>query len=142
MIAGATKEDRRTYPRASAILVTRVAAATLSAMAIVAFQSEFLPFFQPLFVGDRAFWPAIYYGYWILTACVTLVVLVADPAVRRQSFPVLIVCLLMMALIFLHPFDWVAKNFVVTLMLLICITVLIAGSAPSLLLKLSATVTA
>jgi hypothetical protein len=142
MIAGATNDDRRTYSRASAILVIRVAAATLSAMAIVAFQSEFLPFFQPLFVSDRGFWPAIYYGYWILTVCVTLAVLVADPAVRRQSFPILIVCLLMMALTFLHPFDWVAKNLVVTLMLLICITVLTAGSAPSLLLKLSATVTA
>ncbi len=142
MIAGATNDDRRTYSRASAILVIRVAAATLSAMAIVAFQSEFLPFFQPLFVSDRVFWPAIYYGYWILTVCVTFAVLVADPAVRRQSFPILIVCSLMMALTFLHPFDWVAKNLVVTLMLLICITVLIAGSAPSLLLKLSATVTA
>jgi O-Antigen ligase len=142
MIAGATNDDRRTYSRASAILVIRVAAATLSAMAIVAFQSEFLPFFQPLFVSDRVFWPAIYYGYWMLTVCVTFAVLVVDPAVRRQSFPILIVCLLMMALTLLHPFDWVAKNLVVTLMLLICITVLIAGSAPSLLLKLSATVTA
>src|SRR3954469_16450564 len=142
MIAGATNEDRRTHFRASAILVMRVAAATLSAIAIVAFQSEFLPFFQPLFVGDPVFWPAIYYGYWILTIGVTITVLVVDPAVRRQSFPILIVCLLMMALTFLHPFDWVAKNFVVTLMLLICVTVLILGSTPSLLLKLSATVTA
>ena len=142
MIAGATNDDRRTYFRASAILVIRVAAATLSAMAIVAFQSEFLPFFQSLFVGDRIFWPAIYYGYWILTVCVTIAVLVADPAVRRQSFPILIVCLLTMALTLLHPFDGVAKNLVVAMMLLICITVLILGSTPSLLLKLSATVTA
>jgi O-Antigen ligase len=142
MIAGATNDDRRIYSRAPAILVIRVAAATLSAMAIVAFQSEFLPFFQPLFVSDRVFWPAVYYGYWILTVCVTIAVLVADPAVRRQSFPILIVCLLTAALTFLHPFDWVAKNLVVAMMLLICITVLILGSTPSLLLKLSATVTA
>jgi hypothetical protein len=142
MIAGATNDDRRTDFRASAILVIRVAAATLSAMAIVAFQSEFLPFFQTLFASDRVFWPAIYYGYWILTLCVTIAVLVADPAVRRQSFPILIVCLLTMALTLLHPFDWVAKNLVVAMMLLICITVLVLGSMPSLLLKLSATVTA
>jgi hypothetical protein len=142
MIADATNADRRTHFRVSAILVIRVAAATLSAMAIVAFQSEFLPFFQPLFAGDRVFWPTIYYGYWFLTVCVTIAVLVADPALRRQSFPILIVCLLTAALTLLHPFDWVAKNLVVAMMLLICITVLIAGSTPSLLLKLSATVTA
>src|ERR1700738_3053257 len=142
MIAGATNDDRRTHFRASAILVIRVAAATLSAIAIVAFQSEFLPFFQPLFVSDRVFWPAIYYGYWILTVCVTIAVLVADPAARRQSFPILMVCLLTTALTILHPFDWVAKNLVVAMMLLICITVLILGSTPSLLLRLSATVTA
>jgi hypothetical protein len=142
MIAGATSDDRRTYSRASEILVIRIAAATLSAMAIVAFQSEFLPFFQPLIASDRVFWPAIYYGYWILTVCVTLAVLVADPAVRRQSLPILIVCLLTVALTFLHPVDWVAKNLVVAMMLLICVTVLILGSTPSLLLKLSATVTA
>jgi hypothetical protein len=142
MIADATNDDHRTYPWAPAILVIRIAAATLSAVAIVAFQSEFLPFFQPLLASDQVFWPAIYYAYWILTVGVTIAVLIADPAVRRQSFPILIVCSLTMALTLLHPFDWVAKNLVVTMMLLICITVLILGSTPSLLLKLSATVTA
>ncbi|MEA2818173.1 MAG: hypothetical protein QOJ86_177 [Bradyrhizobium sp.] len=142
MIVGATNDDCRTYSRATAILLIRIAAATLSAVAIVAFQSEFLPFFQPLFASDRVVWPAIYYGYWILTVGVTIAILVADPAVRRQSFPILIVCLLTIALTLLHPFDWVAKNLVITMMLIICITVLILGSTPSLLLKLSATVTA
>jgi hypothetical protein len=68
--------------------------------------------------------------------------LAVDLAVRRQIFPILIVCLLTTVLTLLHPFDGVAKNLVVGMMLLICITVLILGSSPSLLIKLSATVTA
>jgi len=141
MTADVRDDDRRIQLGNSAIMVIRAAAATLSAVAIIAFQSEFLGFFHPLLAGDQLLWPAIYYGYWTLTVCFTVAVLVTDPAVRRQSLPVLLVCLLMIALTFIHPLDWMAKNLVVAMMLLICVTVLILGSAPLLLLRLSAAVT-
>src|SRR4051794_24128201 len=94
MTSDAGTGDHRTRRRPSASEVIRVVAATLSAIAIVGFQSSFLPFFQALFVGDRVFWPVIFYGYWILAAGVAAAILILNSTVRRQSLPILLVCIL------------------------------------------------
>ena len=120
---------------------TQASGAVLGAIAIVAFQSGFLPFFQPLFADDRLSWPFVYYGYWILTVIVAALTILINPTVRRESIPVILVCGLTAALTS-HRLDPIAKNLIVAMMLMVCVTVLMLGSMPLLLLRFSASVTA
>lgn len=64
------------------------------------------------------------------------------PAKRRQSLPILFIGFLAIALTFLHPLDWVGKNLIAAMIMLICVTVLTLGSSFLLLLRFSASVTA
>jgi hypothetical protein len=142
MTIDANVNDRQIRRRAPAKDTIQAIAATLSAIAIIAFQSAFLPFFQPLFASDRLVWPTVYYGYWFLTLSTALIIFFRDPTVRRQSLPVVLVCALTVASAFLHPLDWVSKNLIVAMLLLTCVTVLTLGSASLFPFRLSASVTA
>jgi hypothetical protein len=142
MAADANPADHWMSPQSHARQMIRAIAAALAATAIVAFQSGFLAFFQPLFADDPPLWRTIYYGYWGLTLAVALIVFCTDPVVRRQSVPVVVICPLIAALAFLHPLDWVSKNLIVAMLLLPCVIILTAGSATLHLMRLSASVTA
>lgn len=119
----------------------RLTAATLSSLFIIAFQLQLLPFFSPLFVADRLFWPIIYYGYWSLVIGLTLVILVTERSILRRTLPVLAVCALAAGLIFTHPIDGISKNFLVAMIFVACASALAIASAPFALLRFSASVT-
>lgn len=108
---------------------------------VVAFQLQMVPFFAPLFVEDRLLWPAIFYGTWAFVIGVALVLLVLQSSVRRQSLSVLAVCASAMLLTFIHPVDGAAKNFLVALAFVACVSVLANASAPFALLRFSAAAT-
>lgn len=114
----------------------------LCAILIVSFQLGLLPLFQPLFVDDEAIWPLFHYGFWTLTLAVTGATLVVNPDVFRRSMPVLAFCALCLGLTALHPFDHVAKNYIVAVVLTASVVVLARASGPVSLLRFSATVTA
>ena len=116
-------------------------AAALGSLFVVAFQLQMVPFFAPLFVEDRLLWPAVFYGIWAFVIGVTLVLLVLQGSVRRQSLPVLAVCASAMLLTLIHPMDGVAKNFLVALAFVACVSVLANASAPFALLRFSAAAT-
>ena len=118
-----------------------IASATFSAILIVAFQLGLLPFFQPLF-SESAVWRLIYYGFWGSALLVAALVFLTNADARRKSIPTLLVCGFSLSLLFLHPVDQVAKNYIVAVVLTACIVVTALGSAPLLLLRFSASVTA
>jgi len=117
-------------------------AATLGSVFVIAFQLQLLPFFSPLFVDDRLFWPVIYYGVWSLVIGLTLVILAAQRPVLHRSLPVLVVCALAVGLTLIHPIDGISKNFLVATIFVACGTVLAIASAPLALLRFSASATA
>jgi hypothetical protein len=116
-------------------------AAALGSLFVVAFQLQMVPFFAPLFVEDRLLWPLVFYGTWAFVIGITLVLLVRQAAVRRQSLPVLVVCAAAMLLTLIHPIDGVAKNFLVAVAFVACVSVLASASAPFALLRFSAAAT-
>ncbi len=116
-------------------------AAALGSLFVVAFQLQLVPFFAHLFVEDRSLWPVVFYGIWAFVIGVTLVLLVLQGSVRRQSLPVLAVCASATLLTLIHPIDGVAKNFFIALTFVACISVLALASAPLALLRFSATAT-
>lgn len=107
----------------------------------MAFQLQLVPFFAHLFVEDRSLWPIVFYGIWAFVIGVTLALLVLQGSVRRQSLPVLAVCVSAMLLALIHPIDGIAKNFFAAVTFVACIGVLAIASAPFALLRFSATAT-
>jgi hypothetical protein len=119
----------------------RLTAVTLTAILIVAFQLQLLPFFSSLFVNNRLFWPIIYYGYWSLVIGLTLVILATQRSIFHRSLPILVVCAFAAGLILIHPLDSISRNFLVAMILVACATVLAIASAPMALLMFSASAT-
>jgi hypothetical protein len=123
------------------VRILRPTAAALGALFVVAFQLQLVPFFSHLFVDDRVFWPVVFYGLWALAIGITMVLLIMQSSVRRQSLPMLAVCASAMLLTLIHPMDSVAKNFLVAVTFVACVGVLAIASAPFALLRFSASVT-
>src|SRR6266404_1961168 len=117
-------------------------AAALSSFFVIAFQLQLLPFFSPLFVDDRLFWPIIYYSVWFLVIGLTLVILATQRPILHRTFPVLVVCAFAAGLTLIHPIYGISKNFLVATIFLACATVLAIASAPFALLRFSASATA
>ena len=116
-------------------------AATLGSLLVVAFQLQLLPYFSPLFVHNRPFWPIIYYGFWFVAIGVTLIILASQRSILRRSFPVLAVSAFAAGLTLTHPIDAISKNLVFAMIFVPCATVLGIASAPFALLRFSASVT-
>ena len=119
----------------------QLTAAAFGSFFVIAFQLQLLPFFSPLFVDDRLFWPVIYYGVWSFVIGLTLVILATQRPVLHRSLPVLVVCALAAGLTLIHPIDAIAKNFLVATIFVVCATVLAIASAPLALLRFSASAT-
>ena len=119
----------------------RWAAATFGCFFIVAFQLQLLPFFSPIFINNRPFWPIIYYGCGCLMVGLTLIVLATRKPILHRSLPVLLVCAVSASLILLHPIDNISKNYLVATVFMACSFVLAIAAAPFALLKLSASAT-
>ncbi|WP_029583537.1 O-antigen ligase family protein [Bradyrhizobium sp. URHD0069] len=119
----------------------QLTAATLGSFFVIAFQLQLLPFFSPLFVDDRLFWPTIYYGTWSLVIGLTLVILATQRPVLHRSLPVLVVCAFAAGLTLSHPIDSISKNFLVATIFVACAAVLAIASAPLALLRFSASAT-
>jgi hypothetical protein len=119
----------------------RLTAATLASLFVVAFQLQLLPFFLPLFIDDRIFWPVVYYGCGSFTAVITLAILATQRSILRQSVPILAVCAFAIGLTLTHPLDGISKNLIVAMIFVACATVLAIASAPFALLRFSASAT-
>lgn len=116
-------------------------AAAFSLVLIAAFQLQLLPFFSSWFVTNKTVWPIVYYSFWALIVAVTGASLLL-PGVLRRSLPVIVLGAVLMALALLHPVDVIAKNSFVSMVFLICVTVLAIASGPVLILRFAAAATA
>lgn len=117
-------------------------AALFAATLIVAFQSQILPFFEPLLISGGNIWRITYYGFWGFAALCAMLLVIQFAWIRTAIAPTVLVCLYAFALVALHPLDPVAKNFVVAIFLVLCLTVLIALLPWQTVARFSATVTA
>jgi hypothetical protein len=116
-------------------------AAVLGSLFVVAFQLQLLPFFSPLLINERLFWPIIYYGCGSLVTGLTLIILATQETILHRSLPVLVVCAVAAGLILIHPIDNISKNFFVATVFVACAFVLAIASAPFALLRFSASAT-
>ena len=64
----------------------QLTAAAFGSFFVIAFQLQLLPFFSPLFVDDRLFWPVIYYGVWSFVIGLTLVILANKGQFCTEAF--------------------------------------------------------
>jgi hypothetical protein len=122
-------------------VASRLTAAAIGSVFVVAFQLQLLPFFSPLFVADRLFWPIVYYGCWSLAIGLTLAILATQRSIFRRSLPILAVCAFAAGLTLTHPIDTISKNFFVAIIFVACASVLSIASAPLALLRFSASAT-
>ena len=116
-------------------------AIAFSLVLIVAFQLQLLPFFSSWLVTNKTVWPIVYYSFWVLIVTVTGASLLL-PGVLRRSMPVIVLGSVLMALALLHPIDVIAKNSFVSMVFLICVTILAIASGPVLILRFAAAATA
>jgi hypothetical protein len=118
------------------------AAAAVAAVTIVTYQSWFMPFFQPFFVGRVGFARLVFYALYGSLVLTSAAVLVTRPRLWRPIMPLAIAASFSLAATFLHPIGLVTRAYIIAMMMGGTVIVLMLASAPMALLKLSAAVTA
>ena len=116
-------------------------AAAAGAMSLVSYQTWFLPYFQTFFAGRE--WSArpVFYALYGSILAVSAAVLVVRPDVRRKILPFAIAAAVGIAAVALHPVGLVGRAYIIAVALGGATMVLMLGSAPLALLRLSAAVT-
>jgi hypothetical protein len=117
------------------------AAGAIVAVTIVLYQAWLMPFFQPFFAGREAFARVVFYalyGSLLLTAAM-LFGTRAD--IRRKVLPLAAVSAVIVAATALHPIGMVTRDYIIAIGMGGAAVVLMQGSAPAAVLRLSAAVT-
>ncbi|MDX8513976.1 hypothetical protein [Mesorhizobium captivum] len=122
-------------------ILTNISAG-LCAFTIVVFQSWFMPYFLPFFTERDGFARLVFHALYGGVLIVSIAVLAARRDVRSAVLPLAIAAAMAVAPVALHPVGIVAKCYLVTLFLGGAAIVLMLASAPSTVLRLSASVTA
>ena len=111
------------------------------AITIVLYQAWLMPFFQPFFAGREALARVVFYalyGSLLLTAAI-LFGTRAD--IRRTVMPLAVVSAAIVAATALHPIGMVTRDYIIAIGMGGAAVVLMQGSAPAAVLRLSAAVT-
>jgi len=126
----------------SAVLTIPKLAAAIGAISLVAYQTWFMPFFQTFFAGREWLARPVFYALYGSILVISAVVLVVRPDVRRKILPFAIAAAIGIAAVALHPIGLVARAYIIALVLGGTTMVLMLGSAPVAMLRLSAAITA
>lgn len=116
--------------------------AGICAFTIVIFQSWFMPYFLPFFTGRDEFARLVFHALYGGVLTVSIAVLSTRRDVRSAIIPLAIAAAMALAPVALHPVGIVAKCYLITLFLGGAAIVLMLASAPAIVLRLSASVTA
>ena len=141
MTRGTLPFERQTPASKNSSSAVTVLAAIFGSVLIVAFQTGFLPFFSSLFVNSAA-WPPLYYGFWLCSITLALIIFATRADIRRDVAPIGIFCIVAAGLCMLHPLDGISKNLIVALALASCLAVFSLVTGVNLLTRLCASVTA
>jgi hypothetical protein len=117
------------------------AAGAIVAVTIVLYQAWLMPFFQPFFAGREGLARLVFYalyGSLLLTAAM-LFGTRAD--IRRTVLPLAAVSAVIVAATALHPIGMVTRDYIIAIGMGGAAVVLMQGSAPAAVLRLSAAVT-
>lgn len=122
------------------ILVTL--SAGICALTIVIYQSWFMPYFLPFFTGRDEFAKLVFHALYGGVLIVSIAVLATRRDVRSAIVPLAIAAAMAVVPVALHPIEIVTKCYLITLFLGGAAIVLMLASAPGIVLRLSASVTA
>ncbi|RUW47583.1 hypothetical protein EOA32_28410 [Mesorhizobium sp. M1A.F.Ca.ET.072.01.1.1] len=116
--------------------------AGICALAVVLYQSWFMPFFLPFFMGRDEFARLVFHALYGSVLIVSFAVLVVRRDVRKAIVPLAIAAAMAVAPVVLHPVGIVAKCYLITLFLGGAAIVMMLASSPATVLRLSASATA
>lgn len=114
------------------------ASAALVVLFTVSFQLGFLSLFQPVITENIVLWPIFYYGAWLLAVFSLFASAITNCVLRKKFIAVILLCALAVSFTFLHPFEFISKNFIVSVFFFACATGLAMVSGPMLALRLLA----
>lgn len=117
-------------------------AAGLCAFVVVVYQSWFMPFFLPFFMGRDDLARSVIYAIYGGVLIAAIAILATRRDVSARILPLAIAAAIAVAATALHSIGIVAKSYLVTLFLGGAAIVLMLASAPLVALRLSASVTA
>ncbi|TGP22979.1 hypothetical protein EN827_15370 [Mesorhizobium sp. M1D.F.Ca.ET.184.01.1.1] len=112
------------------------------AFTIVVYQTWFMPFSLPLFAGRDEYVRMALYAVYCVVLAVSITVIVVRRDVRKFIWPLAFSAAMAVVPIALHPIGLVNRSYLITLALGGSTIVLMLASAPSIALRLSASVTA
>ena len=116
--------------------------AGICALTIVVYQSWFMPYFLPFFTGRDEFAKLVFHALYGGVLIISIAVLVTRRDVLSAIVPLAIAAAMAVAPVALHPVGIVAECYLITLFLGGAAIVLMLASAPAIVLRLSASVTA
>ncbi|TGQ90922.1 hypothetical protein EN851_17215 [Mesorhizobium sp. M8A.F.Ca.ET.208.01.1.1] len=138
-IAHSERSASSTHPLRA--ILTSISAG-LCAFVIVIYQSWFMPYFLPFFTGRDEFARLVFHALYGGVLIVSIAVLVTRRDVRSAILLLAITAAMAVVPVALHPIGIVAKCYLITLFLGGAAIVLMLASAPAIVLRLSASVTA
>lgn len=105
--------------------VTRDFALTLVTVAIVAFQTNLVPYFGQ-YLSTLPGWRGAYYGFGALFMMAAGGAFILNKRARRIALPTVVICALSGSLVLVYPADIVSKNFVVAMALCASLAILMS----------------
>lgn len=118
------------------------AAAVVAAVTIVLYQTWFMPYFQSFFAGRESFARLVFYSLYGSLGLAALGLCVRRSEIRRTVAPLAVVGALAVAGTALHPLGLVTRAYIIAVAIAGSAIVLLLASAPVMLLRLAAAVTA
>ena len=117
-------------------------AVMLSAVLIIAFIPNWLPFLFPIFSDSILIWPIFYYSFMVAAGGTTILYFVFDKNIRTKVMPLACLCVVSLLPLIFDTSGHIWKNYFVAIYLLFCLTVLILASGVLNLVRLAASISA
>lgn len=133
-------EQQAPTPAATAYVAG--AAAMVAAVTIVVYQAWFMPYFQSFFAGREQFARLVFYTLYGSLGLTAVAVSVTRSEIRRAVAPFAVVAAFALAATALHPIGLVTRAYIIAMAMGGTTVVLLLGSSPGTLLRLTAAVTA
>ncbi len=114
----------------------------VAAITLVVYQAWFMPYFQSFFAGREQFARLVFYSLYGSLGLTAVVLCLARSDIRRAVAPLAVVAALGVAATALHPVGLVTRAYIIAVAMGGATIVLLLGSSPIALLRLTAAVTA
>lgn len=114
---------------------------TLLITTLVVYQGNVASYFIPK-IDAWSYWRPVYYGLWLLILSSVTWALAMQPRILGNEWPVVLLSIFSASLVVLHPIAPVAKSYLVSIGLYLCVTLLLAYCRSPLIVRISAIVSA